>query len=52
VERLMAMDRNEDGKLGKDEIGAALVEKADKDGDGFASQDEIRAIVEEEAGNN
>ena len=53
VDRLMAMDKNSDGKLTKDELPERvqrMVERADKDGDGAVSKEEIQAMAKERMG--
>lgn len=37
-------DKNNDGKLGKDEIPAALYERLDSDKDGFVTDEELKAL--------
>lgn len=48
VERLMAFDKNGDGKLGKDELSermASIIDRADTDKDGFASKEELTKMA-------
>ncbi len=48
VNRLMALDKNQDGKLAKDEVEGrmqAIFERADADHDGFATKEEIEKIA-------
>ena len=48
VNRLMAFDKNKDGKLGKDELSermAGIITRADTNGDGFASKEELTKIA-------
>jgi CubicO group peptidase (beta-lactamase class C family) len=37
-------DKNNDGKLGKDELPAALFDRLDADKDGFVTQEELKAL--------
>jgi len=53
VARLMKMDRDNNGKLSKDEVGERfrrLVERADADKDGFATKAELEATAGREQG--
>ena len=49
VDRLLALDKNKDGKLTKDEVTdprlQRLFERADKDGDGTVTKDELTALA-------
>lgn len=48
VKRLMAFDKNGDGKLGKDELSErmqSLITRADTDKDGFASKEELLKLA-------
>lgn len=48
VERLMAFDKNGDGKLAKDELSErmqGMIARADTNGDGFASKDELTRLA-------
>ncbi len=48
VSRLMALDKNHDGKLAKDEVEGrlqAIFERADADKDGFATKEEIEKLA-------
>jgi Ca2+-binding EF-hand superfamily protein len=37
-------DKNNDGKLSRDELPAALFEKLDADKDGFVTEEELKAL--------
>ena len=53
VERLMAFDKNKDGKLGKDELSermAGIITRADTDKDGFASKEELTKMAAQRGG--
>jgi hypothetical protein len=48
VKRLMAFDKNGDGKLAKDELSSrmqGLLDRADKNGDGFADEEELMNLA-------
>lgn len=53
AERMMAFDRNKDGKLTKDELSErmhATITEADTDGDGAASKEELIKLAEKRSG--
>jgi len=53
VERLMAFDKNGDGKLAKDELSErmqGMIARADTDGDGFASKAELTKMAGQAGG--
>lgn len=53
VKRLMAFDKNGDGKLGKDELSSrmqSLITRADKNGDGYADEQELMKLAEGQGG--
>lgn len=53
VKRLMAFDKNGDGRLGKDELSGrmqSLITRADKNGDGYADEKELTQLAEGQAG--
>lgn len=53
VERLMAFDKNGDGKLAKDELSErmqGMIARADTDGDGFASKAELTKMASQGGG--
>ena len=53
VERIMAYDKNGDGKLGKDELSErmqGMIDRADTNGDGFASKEELTKLVSQGGG--
>lgn len=52
VDRMFNHDKNEDGKLGKDEVPERLQSifaRADRDEDGFLNKDEVRAYFQSQA---
>src|SRR4051794_34483028 len=53
VNRLMAFDKNKDGKLTKDEINDvrlnAMFDRADTNKDGFVTREELTALMTKEA---
>lgn len=53
VKRLMAFDKNGDGKLAKDELSSrmqSLIERADTNKDGFADKEELMKLAEGQGG--
>ena len=53
AKRMMAFDKNKDGKLTKDEVSERmhpLLKEADANGDGAASREEITKLAEKRAG--
>lgn len=53
VKRLMAFDKNGDGKLAKDELSSrmqSLISRADTNKDGFADKDELMKLAEGQGG--
>ena len=53
TERMMAFDKNKDGKLTTDEVSERMhpmLKEADTDGDGAASKAEISKLAEKRAG--
>jgi arylsulfatase A-like enzyme len=50
-ERFESMDKNDDGKLDRGEIPAALSERLDADKDGFVTDNELKALWKDKEGN-